>query len=110
MASRRTFSGIPDGETWNIARVDFVEWQAGLRRRFVRYALLWALAFIAVLVAALAGMEAAEAAPAVPVSAGSGLGIPFLLAAMLGGAGGLTTLLWRRLLAPDRLVRSRRIK
>jgi hypothetical protein len=100
----------PRVDTWNIARVDIVEWQSGLRRRFVRYALLWALAFVVILVAALAGMEAAEAAPSVKIGAGSSFGVPFLLAALLGGAGALTTLLWRRLLAPDRVVRSRRIK
>jgi hypothetical protein len=98
--------------SWNLADIDLVEGRAALRRRFARVAFAWAVALAVVLVALVFGAEAAEAAPLTRLGSSPlpGPALPIALAGLLGASGGLTALLWKRLLAPGTIRRSRRVE
>jgi hypothetical protein len=98
--------------SWNLADIDIVEGRAVLRRRFARVAFAWAFAFAVLLVALVFGAEAAEAVPLARLGSAPlpGPALPIALAGLLGASGGLTALLWKRLLAPGMVRRSRRVE
>jgi hypothetical protein len=98
--------------SWNLADIDLVEGRARLRRRFARVATAWALAMAVVLLALVFGAEAAEAAPLGPLGSAPmpGPALPIALAGLLGASGGLTALLWKRLLSPGTIRRSHRVE
>lgn len=88
---------MPRG-TWNIADVELVEGRSRLKRSFIRTAALWTAAFLCVVLATIAGLNAAEAAPfggfaAVGIQ---GLVLTAILGGIAGGIAGLTALLRRR--------------
>lgn len=98
--------------SWNLADIDIVEARAALRRRFARVAAGWAFASMVVILVALVGAQAAEAAPIARLGSAPlpGPMLPIALAGLLGASGGLTALLWKRLLAPGTLRRSHRVE
>jgi hypothetical protein len=97
-------------EPWNIVDVEHIEGAARLRRRFVAVAALWSTAFLIVVLGALVGFEVAEAAPALRLAASANPFLPLFLTGLLAGGGGLSALLWRRLLTPGRIRIARRVK
>jgi hypothetical protein len=95
---------------WNISDIDVLQGREALRVRFRRTLGLWTLAFLAVAGLFVVGVGVAEAAPIARIAAGApGFGLSAVLAGMVGGAGGLTALLWRRILAPGGIRMSRRV-